>query len=67
MQGIAHNYWSIWKQYVLQGVMQEDVLPPALMQSWRRCAALGLDPYHDGGPADDKDQGQARHSVAMIA
>jgi transcriptional regulator of acetoin/glycerol metabolism len=53
MQGIAHDYWSIWKQYVLQGVMQEDVLPPALMQSWRRCAALGLDPYRDGGPADE--------------
>ena len=53
MQGIAHDYCSIWKQYVLQGVMQEDVLPPALMQSWRRCAALGLDPYRDGGPADE--------------
>ena len=24
---------------------QEDVLPPALLQSWRRCAAVGLDPY----------------------
>src|SRR6266566_2940593 len=27
--------------------MQESILPPALMQSWRRCAALGLDPYGD--------------------
>jgi len=47
MQSIVQDYWSVWKQFVLHGVMQEDVLPPALMQSWRRCAALGLDPYSD--------------------
>ncbi len=45
MQSTAGDYWSIWKQYVLQGVVQEDMLPPALMQSWRRCVTLGLDPY----------------------
>src|SRR5712692_11328689 len=45
MQGTPREYWSIWKQFVLQGVMQEDLLPPSLVQSWRRCAALGLDPY----------------------
>ncbi|HEU0001473.1 MAG TPA: sigma 54-interacting transcriptional regulator [Ktedonobacteraceae bacterium] len=41
------DYWSIWKQFVLHGVMQDEVLPPALIQSWKRCAALGLDPYGD--------------------
>src|SRR5712691_5770867 len=45
MADVMQNHWAIWKQFVLQGVMQEDVLPPALVQSWRRCAALGLDPY----------------------
>src|SRR5437588_12981605 len=45
MQSTARDYWTIWKQFVLQGMTQEDVLPPALMQSWRRCAAGGLDPY----------------------
>src|SRR5579864_810204 len=45
MQSIARDYWTIWKQFVLHGIAQEDVLPPALMQSWRRCAANGLDPY----------------------
>src|SRR5436305_5275325 len=45
MQSTVKDYWSIWKQYVLQGVVQEDILPPALMQSWRRCVSLGLDPY----------------------
>ncbi len=45
MQDVMHDYWAIWKQFVLQGVMQEDALPPSLVQSWRRCAALGLDPY----------------------
>lgn len=47
MQSIAHDYWSIWKQFVLHGVMQEDVLHPTLLQSWKRCAQLGLDPYSD--------------------
>ncbi len=45
MQSTVPDYWSFWKQFVLQGVTQEDLLPPAIMQSWRRCAALGLDPY----------------------
>src|SRR5579864_169541 len=27
--------------------MQDEALPPALIQSWKRCAALGLDPYGD--------------------
>lgn len=52
MQSIAHDYWSIWKQFVLHGVMQEGVLHPALLQSWRRCAALGLDPYSDKATND---------------
>jgi transcriptional regulator of acetoin/glycerol metabolism len=39
------DYWAIWKQFVLQGVMQEDALLPAVAQAWRRCAASGLDPY----------------------
>ena len=45
MQSATRDYWSIWKQFVLQGIMQEDLLPPSLVQSWRRCAASGLDPY----------------------
>src|ERR1700694_5120510 len=41
----VRDYWSVWKQFVLHGVMQDEVIPPALLQSWKRCAALGLDPY----------------------
>jgi transcriptional regulator of acetoin/glycerol metabolism len=52
MQHIAPDYWSAWKQFVLHGVMQEDVLPPAVMQSWLRCAALNIDPYGENGPAN---------------
>jgi transcriptional regulator with PAS, ATPase and Fis domain len=59
MQGMTHDYWAAWKQFVLHGVMQEDVLPPALMQSWRRCAALGLGPYSDRGLEDDSRVGSA--------
>ena len=49
-QHTAEDYWSIWKQYILLGVVQEDLLPPALMQSWRRCVAQGLDPYGESEP-----------------
>src|ERR1700680_571106 len=47
MQIRERDYWSVWKQFVLHGVMQDEALPPALVQSWKRCAALGLDPYSD--------------------
>ena len=47
MQIRMRDYWSVWKQFVLHGVMQDGTLPPALIQSWKRCAALGLDPYAD--------------------
>src|SRR5712692_5298717 len=53
MQSSVRDYWSIWKQFVLRGVMPEDVLPPSLMRSWRRCAALGLDPYGDAKTTDN--------------
>jgi sigma-54 dependent transcriptional regulator, acetoin dehydrogenase operon transcriptional activator AcoR len=53
MQGIIHDYWSVWKQFVLHGVMREDILPPSLVQSWRRCAALGLDPHGDVEMSED--------------
>ncbi len=53
MQSIARDYWSIWKQFVLHGVTQEDILPPALMQSWRRCVELGLDPYGEIVPEEN--------------
>ena len=52
MQSTLRDYWSIWKQFVLHGVTQEDILPPALMQSWRRCVALGLDPYGEIVPEE---------------
>lgn len=53
MQSTTHDYWLIWKQYVLQGVMREDILPPALMQSWRRCSTHGLDPYGEPGAEEN--------------
>ena len=59
MQSTVHDYWSVWKQFVLHGVMQEDVLPPALMQSWRRCASLGLDPYGELGTNAIQDSAPA--------
>jgi len=53
MHRITPDYWSIWKQFVLHGVMLEDALPPAIMQSWRHCSAIGLDPYSESVPAND--------------
>ena len=45
MQDDIHDYWSIWKQFVLHGVVQEEHLPLTLLQSWRRCTVIGLDCY----------------------
>ncbi len=45
MQKQMPSYWSAWKAFIEHGVLPEDVLPVALQHSWRRCAALGLDPY----------------------
>src|SRR6266851_1441225 len=44
-QRLNDEYWSAWRQFVLQGTLEEEHLPPLLAQSWRRCAALGLNPY----------------------
>ncbi len=52
MQIRIRDYWSVWKQFVLHGVLQDGALPPALIQSWKRCAALGLDPYGNPEPED---------------
>src|SRR5258708_38387793 len=61
MQSIVRDYWSVWKQFVLHGVTQEEILPPALMLSWRRCEALGLDPYGEIGPENNA------HSISATA
>src|SRR5260370_14132474 len=61
MQSIVRDYWSVWKQFVLHGVTQEEILPQALMLSWRRCAALGLDPYGEIGPENNA------HSISATA
>jgi sigma-54 dependent transcriptional regulator, acetoin dehydrogenase operon transcriptional activator AcoR len=52
MQRLVHDYESVWKQFVLHGAIQEDVLPPAVLRSWRRSAAQGLDPCGENGPAE---------------
>ncbi|WP_376794114.1 sigma-54-dependent Fis family transcriptional regulator [Thermogemmatispora sp.] len=52
MLSSPQDYRAIWEQFVRQGCLREELLPPALAQSWRRCAALGLDPYGEP-PAPD--------------
>ena len=66
MQIRMHDYWSIWKQFVLHGVMQDGALPPALVQSWRRCAALGLDPYSDTELAEMAEPGSSGASRQLL-
>ena len=58
MQSITYDYWSIWKQFVLHGITQEEVLHPTLLQSWKRCALLGLDPYSDSKVNNGAEQAQ---------
>ncbi|WP_069804052.1 sigma-54-dependent Fis family transcriptional regulator [Thermogemmatispora onikobensis] len=69
MLSSVQDYRAIWEQFVLQGRLREDLLPPALAQSWRRCMALGLDPYGqppapDPGPA--ATQPLSRRLLALI-
>lgn len=44
MQQQMPTYWSAWKAFI-EGRMAESPLPVALLHSWQRCAARGLDPY----------------------
>src|ERR1700738_3307549 len=46
MQHVMHNYLETWQQFVLQGTINDDMLPPSLIQSWRRCASHRVDPYN---------------------
>ena len=59
MQSSVRDYWSVWKQFTLHNVMQEDALPPAVLLSWRRCAARGLDPYGSKGAQQPKEPGRS--------
>src|SRR5260370_12184079 len=67
MQSIVRDYWSVWKQFVLHGVTQEEILPPALMLSWRRCAALGIDPYGEIGPENNAHYISPQASLNMLS
>src|SRR5260370_23875881 len=44
-QRFEDEYWSAWKRFVLQGVLDEERLPLSVVQAWRRCALLGLNPH----------------------
>jgi sigma-54 dependent transcriptional regulator, acetoin dehydrogenase operon transcriptional activator AcoR len=58
MQSSVRDYWSIWKQFTLHNALQEDALPPAILQSWRRCAARDLDPYGSQSTRQPEAHGQ---------
>ncbi|HVB73349.1 MAG TPA: sigma 54-interacting transcriptional regulator [Ktedonobacteraceae bacterium] len=66
MQIGARDYWSVWKQFVLHGVMQDEALPPALIQSWKRCAALGLDPYGDANTEETAQPASSSVSCQLL-
>ncbi|RAQ97243.1 sigma-54-dependent Fis family transcriptional regulator [Thermogemmatispora tikiterensis] len=69
MLSSAQDYRAIWEQFVLQGRLPEELLPPALAQSWRRCAALGLDPYGQPpapDPGSTASQPLSRRLLALI-
>src|ERR1700726_3802884 len=67
MQSALHDYLSVWKQCVVLGVIQEGVLPPALIQSWHRCVSLGLDPYAEKGRHDASDRAPAAVSQSILS
>lgn len=45
MQQQMPTHWSAWKAFIEYGAIPADALPVALLHSWQRCAARGLDPY----------------------
>lgn len=46
MSARVHHYQRIWQRFVQNGsISEDDVLPPPLLQSWRRCTERGLDVY----------------------
>ncbi len=59
-QRLDDEYWSAWRQFVLQGTLEEEHLPPSLVQSWRRCASLGLNPY-----ASQEEASVAREKIGL--
>ncbi len=48
-QRFDDEYWPAWRQFVLHGTFAEEQLPALIIQSWRRCAACGLNPYASRG------------------
>jgi transcriptional regulator of acetoin/glycerol metabolism len=58
------DYRLLWSEFATHGVIQEDLVPPLLLQSWRRCAALELDCYGavpDAGPVIDAVPSSSAH------
>ncbi len=53
-QRLNDEYWPAWRQFVLQGILDEEHIPPLLAQAWRRCAGLDLNPY--GGQQSEQEQ-----------
>ncbi len=47
MQDSMQDYRRHWQQFIHDGVMQEDVLPPPMRQSWQRCSTLGFNAYQE--------------------
>ncbi|HEY0755171.1 MAG TPA: sigma 54-interacting transcriptional regulator [Ktedonobacteraceae bacterium] len=66
-QRLDEEYWPAWRQFVLQGTLEEERLPPLLAQSWRRCAALGLNPYASRGQTELAAKEQARISQDLLS
>ena len=64
-QPFKDEYWSAWQRFVLQGTVEEEHLPPLLLQSWRRCASAGLNPY--ASPKRRKaEEGRTRISQDLL-
>lgn len=44
------SYENAWIQYVKHGEIMENVISPTIYDSWRRCAALKMDPFSKEKP-----------------
>lgn len=59
-QRLDDEYWPAWRKFALHGTLEEERLPPSLVQAWRRCAGRGLNPYAN------RANGQVQRKKARI-
>jgi len=58
---------SAWEQFVDEGLLKGDVLPPAVALSWQRCRQRGLDPHRPARiPTPSTPPAASREQLVLV-